>query len=101
MSAVKTFLNFIFGFALLGIFVASLMAPSFLEWYNSTPLATQTMCNLPQVVREVTHELMRYQIIGASVGAGVGLILGILLAVRARRVARRDDAATPPPASAA
>jgi hypothetical protein len=96
MSQLKTFLIFIFGGALLGILVASLAAPSFLEWYTSSPYATQTMCDLPKTVRQVTHDLMRYQVIGAAVGSGVGLVLGILVALRARKAARRTTGPATP-----
>ena len=101
MSLFKTFLIFILAGTLLGTFIASLAAPSYIEWNNSTPLATQTMCNLPEVVRSVTASLMHYQLLGAAIGAGVGLVVAILAAVRARSRAKQRPGSPPPTATAA
>ncbi|RKH27696.1 hypothetical protein [Corallococcus sicarius] len=100
MSLFKTFLIFILAGTLLGTFIASLAAPSYIEWYNSTPLATQTMCNLPEVVRSVTTSLMHYQLMGGAIGAGVGLLLAIVVAVRARSRAKQQPGSPPPTAAA-
>lgn len=100
MAMFKTFLIFILAGTLLGTFIASLTAPSYIEWNNSTPLATQTMCNLPEVVRNVTSSLMHSQLLGAGIGAGVGLVAAIVFAVRARSRAKRPGS-TPPAATTA
>ncbi|WP_224249209.1 hypothetical protein [Hyalangium gracile] len=96
MARLKTVLTFMLAGAFLGNLVASLAAPQFMEWYNSTALATQTMCNLPEVVRKVTDDLIRAQLIGSGIGAGAFLVLGILF-VRART---KKERATPPPPAA-
>ncbi|MBN8229732.1 hypothetical protein JYK02_19660 [Corallococcus macrosporus] len=101
MAVFKTFLIFILAGTLLGTFVASLTAPSYIEWNNSTPLATQTMCNLPEVVRGVTASLLHSQLMGAAIGAGAGLVVAILVAVRARSRSKQRPGTPPPAATAA
>ncbi|WP_342378224.1 hypothetical protein NVS55_02610 [Myxococcus stipitatus] len=97
MNAAKTLLNFVLSGTLLGVLVASWAGPHFIGWYNETPLATQTMCNLPKVVHEVTSTLLTWQMVGAGIGAVVFLVLGILFSVRANRKAQREGTHTPPP----
>ncbi|NTX05352.1 hypothetical protein HUA74_27670 [Myxococcus sp. CA051A] len=99
MNAAKTLLNFVLAGTLLGILVASWAGPHFIGWYNETPLATQTMCNLPQVVRNVSSDLLTWQTIGAGIGAAAFLALGILFTLRGNRKAREQEAQTPPPAA--
>ncbi len=94
MTKLKTVLTFMLAGAFLGNVVATLAAPSFMEWYNTTTLATQTMCNLPQVVRDVTSQLIRTQFIGSVIGAVVFMVLGIVF-LRAR--AKRQKGLTPQP----
>jgi hypothetical protein len=94
MVKLKTVLTFMLAGALLGNLVATFVAPSFMEWYNSTPLASQTMCNLPQVVRDVTSQLIRTQFIGSGIGAVVFLVLGIVFL---RAQAKRQKALPPQP----
>jgi hypothetical protein len=93
MVKFKTVLTFMLGGALLGNLVATLAAPRFMEWYNSTPLASQTMCNLPQVVHDVTRQLIRAQLIGSGIGLIVFLVLGVVF-VQAR--AKKQHAPPPP-----
>ena len=97
MEKLKTVLTFMLGGAFLGNVVATLVAPRFMSWYNSTPLASQTMCNLPQVVQDVTSQLIQAQFIGSGIGTVLFLVLGILV-VRART---RKQQSTPPPAAPA
>ncbi|CAM3921201.1 hypothetical protein G4177_01665 [Corallococcus sp. ZKHCc1 1396] len=101
MALFKTFLIFILAGTLLGTLIASLTAPSYIEWNNSTPLAAQTMCNLPEVVRSVTASLMHSQLMGAAIGSGVGLVAAILVAVRARSRSKQRPGSPPPPATVA
>jgi hypothetical protein len=96
MNVAKTLLNFVLAGALLGIVVASWLGPSFLGWYNETPYATQTMCNLPDVIRRTSASLLSYQATGAGIGGFVMLVLGILFVRRASRRARAQAAQTPP-----
>jgi hypothetical protein len=99
MNTAKTLLNFVLAGTLLGILVASWAGPTFIGWYNETPLATQVMCNLPEVVRNVSASLLTWQATGAGIGAVVFLVLGILVARRASRRARLEK--TPPAAPGA
>ena len=94
MTKLKTVLTFMLAGALLGNLVATFTAPLFIEWYNSTPLAAQTMCNLPQVVRDVTSQLIRTQFIGSGIGAVVFMALGIVFL---RTQAKRQKALPPQP----
>ncbi len=96
MNTAKTLLNFVLAGALLGIVVASWMGPAFLGWYNETPFATQTVCNLPQVIRGTTSSLLTYQASGAGIGALVMLVLGVLFVRRANRKALERAGQTPP-----
>jgi hypothetical protein len=96
MNVAKTLLNFVLAGALLGIVVASWLGPSFLGWYNETPYATQTMCNLPDVIRRTSASLLSYQATGAGIGGFVMLVLGILFVRRASRRARAQAGQTPP-----
>ncbi|HVG59309.1 MAG TPA: hypothetical protein VNA24_12190 [Hyalangium sp.] len=96
MEKLKTVLTFMLGGAFLGNVVTTLLAPRFMAWYNSTPLASQTMCNLPQVVQDVSEQLIRAQFIGSGIGVVVFLVLGIVF-VRARS---RKQQSTPPPPTA-
>jgi len=96
MNVAKTLLNFVLAGALLGIVVASWLGPSFLGWYNETPYATQTMCNLPDVIRRTSASLLSYQATGAGIGGFVMLVLGILFVRRANRRARAQAGQTPP-----
>lgn len=97
MEKLKTVLTFMLGGAFLGNIVATLAAPRFMAWYNSTPLASQTMCNLPQVIQDVAAQLIQAQFIGTGIGTVVFLVLGILF-VRART---RKQQAPPPPTTPA
>jgi hypothetical protein len=94
MARLKTVLTFMLAGAFLGNLVATLAAPSFMQWYNATPLASQTVCNLPQVVQDVTSQLIRAQLIGSGLGAVAFLVLGIVL-IRYRT--RKQQALPPTP----
>ncbi|MFP2928589.1 hypothetical protein ACLESO_26020 [Pyxidicoccus sp. 3LG] len=96
MNTAKTLLNFVLAGALLGIVAASWVGPAFLGWYNETPFATQTMCNLPEVIRGTSASLLGYQAIGAGIGALVMLVLGVLLVRRSNRRAQAQADQTPP-----
>ncbi len=96
MNAAKTLLNFILAGALLGAVVASWLGPNYLGWYNETPYATQTMCNLPEVIRKTSADLISYQATGGGVGAAAFLVLGVLFVRRTHRRARSEANQTPP-----
>lgn len=96
MATVKTLLTFVLAGAFLGLASASWLAPKWLEWDNTPRIqATQAMCDLPQVIRQVSQQLLSYQLTGTLVGAGVMLVLGILYTVS--RAKKRKQAAPPQP----
>lgn len=94
MAKLKTVLTFMLAGAFFGNVVALLLAPSMIEWYNSTPLASQTMCDLPKVVRDVASQLIRAQFIGSGIGTVAFLVLGIVFL---RFQAKREKALPPAP----
>jgi hypothetical protein len=82
MATLKTLLTFLLAGAFLGLASASWLGPKWIEWYNTPSFqATQTLCNLPEVIQGVTRQLLHYQLIGTLVGAGVALALGIAFVV--------------------
>lgn len=101
MNTAKTLLNFVLAGALLGIVIAAWIGPTFLGWYNETPYATQTVCNLPEVIRKTSSELLTYQAVGAGIGSLVMLVLGVLFVRRASRKARMQVDQRPPTAPGA
>lgn len=98
MNLFKTLLAFLFAGAWLGGAIAAWVAPGYLEWFNtgSAEFGTQTVCNVPAIIRLTSAKLVNYQLIGSAIGATVGLILG---AVLARLLARRRAAKVPPTAT--
>ncbi len=99
MATLKTLLTFILLGAFLGLATASWAAPKWLEWDNTTRFqSTQTMCNLPDVIRQVSAELLHYQFIGTLAGAGVFFILGIFFVVgRSKKQKQAQQPPAPPP----
>ncbi len=103
IATLKTLLTFVLGGAFLGLATASWLGPKWLEWDNTTRLAasTQTMCNLPEIVRLTASKLLRYQVTGTLVGAVIFLGLGIAFVVVRGRQQPRPPAAPPPRATPA
>jgi hypothetical protein len=101
IASLKTLLTFLLAGAFAGLATASWLGPKWLEWDNTTRIqATQTMCNLPEVIRNVTAELLAYQFTGTWVGAGAGLVLGLVfLVVRSRKQKASPPPVAPPPPS--
>jgi len=95
MNLFKTLMAFLFAGAWLGGAIAAWAGPSFLEWYNTSTaeFGTQTVCNVPSIIRVITTKLINYQLIGSAIGAVVGLIVGGVLA---RVLAKRRAAKLPP-----
>jgi hypothetical protein len=96
MDKFKTVLNFMLAGALLGNWVASLVAPRYQVWNNSAPLASVTQCNLPEVIQSTASDLVHAQLIGSGIGAVAFLVLGILFL----RFRSKKQQATPPPPAA-
>jgi glycerol uptake facilitator-like aquaporin len=101
MATLKTLLTFMLLGAFLGLAMASWLAPKVLEWDNSNRYqSTQTLCDLPQIIRNVSADLLRYQFIGTLVGTGVFLVLGIVFVVwRNKRTRRMQQPPTTPAAA--
>ncbi|KFE68010.1 hypothetical protein [Hyalangium minutum] len=97
MDKLKTVLLFTLVGGLIGNVVATFTNRSYQVWNNTTPLATETKCNLPQVVHDVTTELIHAQALGAGIGALVFLVLGIVF-VQARAKKQRATPPAPPAA---
>jgi hypothetical protein len=95
MEKLKTVLTFMLGGAFLGNVVATFVAPRYIAWNNSAPLAKQQECDLELVVRTVASEVISAQLIGSGIGAVLFLVLGILF-VQART---KKQKSTPPPAA--
>lgn len=77
----------------LGVTVASLVAPPYLAWY-STPGAGQALCNCVDVVKNTASSMLQAQLIGA----GIGAFLGALLALWWRpKPAKAAEPSTPAP----
>jgi hypothetical protein len=101
-SALKTVLLFLLTFALLGIVVASLIAPGLYAWWATPGTGgTQELVSRVVVIREATSSLMKAQAIGAGVGALIGLVVGIItvraLAGRAARKVAPPSTGAPTP----
>jgi hypothetical protein len=78
----KTVTIFVLTGALLGVVVASLIAPSALSWYSTPgglPEGTQiqALVQIEEVIKYATGQLIKYQTIGGAIGAVIGLIGGI------------------------
>ncbi|WP_434386140.1 hypothetical protein [Melittangium boletus] len=104
MATLKTLLTFLLAGAFLGLASASWLGPKWLEWDNTPRFqATQMMCDLPKIIRDVSAQLLGYQITGTLVGAGVMLVLGIVYVVARAKKQRRaaQPPVAPPPASPA
>jgi hypothetical protein len=110
VSTVKTLLLFVLSGALLGVLVASLIAPGAYVWYESPGSGrSQELLVREDVIRATTDHLLHSQAIGAGVGALAFLVLGILLVrAQSRRAARlasttgtrpsgASDTGVPPP----
>ncbi len=101
MATLKTLLTFMLLGAFLGLAMASWLAPKWLEWDNSPRYqAAQTLCNLPEIIRNITADLLHYQLIGTLAGTGLFLVLGIVFVVwRNKRTRRMQQPPTTPAAA--
>lgn len=76
-----------------GAALATLIAPTFLEWYNTGASANIGQCNCTRLTHDVTSSLIRSQVIGGVIGAVFVTIAGVIIS--------RLRAAKPPPPSTA
>ena len=70
--------------AIVGVILASIIAPSFITWYNTPGSAQGAMCGCAQLASEVTSRLLWSQFVGALLGAVLFIVVGVLV-VRSRR----------------
>jgi len=97
LATLKTLLTFLLAGAFLGLATASWLGPKWLEWDNTPRIqATQAMCDLPQVIRQVSQQLLSYQLTGTLVGAGIMLVLGIVYTVTRAKKQKRAGQPQPP-----
>jgi hypothetical protein len=84
MGTVNKLVSWVSAGALIGLFLASLIAPSVLGWYN-TPGAGQALCPCADITRETASRLLWTQATGALVGGILFLGLGIFFEMRRRK----------------
>lgn len=92
MVFLRQVLNFVVGFALLGIIATSFIAPRAFAWYNA-PATGKALCDCVDVTRQTAERLIDAQLAGGGGGAVLGLIIGIAFAMR------RSKAPPAPPAA--
>ncbi len=92
MGTLNKLVSWVSAGALVGLFFASLIAPSVLGWYN-TPGSGQALCPCADITRETASRLLWTQATGALVGGLVFFILGIVFERRRRKKAALAPAA--------
>jgi len=95
MNAFKTILLYVFGGALLGDLVGTLLGRSSIPWWHSSGSATDLVqVHMPEKAQLIISQMLTFQLIGGGVGAVLGLILGVMVV---RAFARRAAGRVPPP----
>jgi hypothetical protein len=84
MATVNRLIGWVSAGALLGLFAASLMAPSYISWDN-TPGSGQALCDCAKVSKETANRLLGIQAEAAGGGGVVFLVIGIVMEVRRRK----------------
>jgi hypothetical protein len=84
MATVNRLIGWVSAGALLGLFAASLLAPTYIGWDN-TPGSGQALCDCAKVSRETASRLLGIQAESAGVGGGMFLVVGIVMEVRRRK----------------
>ncbi|MGQ0506376.1 MAG: hypothetical protein ACT4TC_13775 [Myxococcaceae bacterium] len=79
---IKLLLFFFCGGAF-GNLVASMIAPRFLVWDNTTRTG-MNMCSCIETVRDTTGAMLRYQLVGTVIGGVAALALGIVIQLKWR-----------------
>lgn len=100
MATVKTLLTFVLLGAFLGLAGASWLGPKYLEWDNTPRYqSSQTICDVPALVRDISAQMLEYQLIGTLIGAGVFLLLGIFFVVDRTKRRKQQAQGEQPPAT--
>ena len=79
MATFKKFLVYMFGGAILGMVIASLLGLWVIPWYNAPSSGAQSMLDINAFARTVIQSFIQGQLIGAGVGAVLLLMVGIAL----------------------
>lgn len=77
MATFKKFLVYMFGGAILGMIIASLIGLWVIPWYNAPGSGAQSMLDINAFARTVIQSFIQGQLIGAGVGAVLMLAVGI------------------------
>lgn len=96
-ATIKRFSAIALAGAIVGVIVASLIAPRFITWYNTPGSAQAAMCGCAQLAGEVTSRLLWSQFIGAISGAVLFIVVGVIV-VRSRKAKAAPPAAPATPA---
>jgi hypothetical protein len=94
MNAFKTFLVWLLSGALIGVVVASLVAPGILAW-NNTPGEGQALCDCVKATRSTATDLLKAQLIGAGTGSVLSMGLALLLRRRKSHLPAPPSPASP------
>lgn len=86
MAFLRLVLNFVVGFALVGVLTMTLVYPRYKAWDN-TPGAGTALCNCADVTRQTADGLISAQMSGCATGAVVGLAIGSAVGWRRRKQA--------------
>jgi hypothetical protein len=94
MSTFKTLLLFLFGGAVVGEALGSVLGRSAIPWYYTPGHGQLVQSQFPETAQAIIGDLLRFQIIGAAIGAVGFLIIGI---VATRAASQRQTTSSPPP----
>ncbi len=97
-ATIKRFSAIALAGAIVGVILASIIAPRFITWYNTPGSAQAAMCGCAQLAAEVTSRLLWTQFIGAISGAVLAIVIGVIV-VRSRRSKAAPPAAPAAPAA--
>lgn len=84
MHTLRLVMNFVVGFALLGVLATSFFFPRYMAWDN-TPGQGKALCDCAETTRQTADRLVGAQMTGCAVGAGVGAVVGVAFSVVRRK----------------
>jgi hypothetical protein len=93
MALLRFVMNFMVAGALLGVLLATVVYPRYMEWDN-TPGNGTALCVCADQTRQTAQRLINAQMIGCASGATLGAIAGL-----AWRIVRRKKSGAQPAAS--